>query len=112
MKITITSANERCCGNRLGGFLEGRLAILLSLEALRKSEETGIESLERFHDGFNIGGSYVTVLNFHEVKEALKSGYDQGVNIVKEVCKEFFRYSFLEIEEAGLFKVYLIVTYI
>ena len=96
--MSTTRANERCCGNRLGGFLEGILAILLALELLRKSEETIIGSLERFHDGFNIGGSYVTVGNFHEVKEALNSGYDQGVNIVKEVCKELFRDSFLEIE--------------
>ena len=92
--MSITRANERCRGNRLSGFLEGRLAILLALEVLQKSEETVIWSSERFHDGFNIGGSYVTVGNFHEVKEALNSGYDQGVNIVKEVCKEFFRDSF------------------
>ena len=85
--MSITRANERCCGNRLSNFLEGRLAILLALEVLRNSEETVIGSSERFHDGFNIGGSNVTVGNFHEVKEALNSGYDQGVNIVKEVCK-------------------------
>ena len=95
--MSITRVNERCCVNRLGGFLEGRLAILLALEVLRKSEETVIGSLERFHDGFNIGGSYVTVGNFHEVEEALNSGYDKGVNIVKEVCKEFFRDSLLGI---------------
>ena len=40
----------------------------------------------------------------------MKSGYDQGVKIVKEVCKEFFWDSFLKIEEAGLFKVDSIVT--
>ena len=96
--MSITRENECCCGNRLGGFLEGRLAILLALEVLRKSEETVIGNSERFHDGFNIGGSYVTVGNFHEFKEALNSGYDQGVNIFNEVCKEFFRDSFLEIE--------------
>ena len=77
---------------------------------MRKSEETVTGSSERFHDGFNIGGSYVTIGNFREVKEALKSGYDQGIKIVKEVCKEFFWDSFLEIEEAGLFKVDSIVT--
>ena len=93
----IIRVNERCCVNRLGGFLEGRLAILLALEVLRKSEETVIGSSDRFHDGFNIGGSYVTVGNFHEVEEALNSGYDKGVNIVKEVCKEFFRDSLLGI---------------
>ena len=96
--MSTTRANERCCGNRLGGFLEGRLAILLALEVLRKSEDTLIGSSERFHDSFNICGSYVTVGNSHEVKEALDSGYDQGINIVKEVCKEFFLDSFLEIE--------------
>ena len=85
--MSITRVIERCCGNRLGSFLEGRLAILLALEVLRKSEETLIGSSERFHDGFNIGGSYVTVGNFHEVREALHSGYDQVVNIFKEVCK-------------------------
>ena len=83
--MSITRVKERCCGNRLGGFLEGRLAIVLVIEVPRKSEETVIESLERFLDGFNIGASYVTVGNFHEVKEAMHSGYDQGVNIVKEV---------------------------
>ena len=96
--MSTTRVNERCCGNRLGGFLEGILAILLALEVLRKSEETVIGSPERFHDGFNIGGSYVTVGNFHEVKEDLHSEFDQGVKIFKEVCKEFFRDSFLEIE--------------
>ena len=55
----IIRVNERCCVNRLGGFLERRLAILLALEVLRKSEETVIGSSDRFHDGFNIGGSYV-----------------------------------------------------
>ena len=65
---------------------------------------------EHLHDGFNIGGSNVTVGNFHEVKEALNSWYDQGVNIIKEVCKDFFWDRFLEIEEAGLFKVDQIVT--
>ena len=68
-----------------------------SIEVLRKSEETVIGISERFHDGFNIGGSYVTVGNFHEFKEVLKSGYDQGVNIVKEVCNDFFWDSFLGI---------------
>ena len=95
MKMSITRVNDHCCGNRLGGFLEGRLAILLEFEVLRKSEETVIGSSERFHDGFNISGSYVTAGNFHKFKEALYSGYDQGVNIVKEVCKEFFQGSFL-----------------
>ena len=85
LEMSITGANEHCCGNRLGGFLEGRLAILLVFEVLRKSEETVIGSSELFHDGFNIGGSYVTVGNVHEVKEVLNSGYDQGFNIVKEV---------------------------
>ena len=74
------------------------MEILLALEVLRKSEETVIGSSEHFHDGFNIGGSYVNVGNFHEVKEALKSGYDQGVNIFKELCIGFFQDSFLEIE--------------
>ena len=74
--MSTTRGNERCCGNRLGGFLEGRMAILLALEVLRKSEETVIGISERFHDVFNIGGSYVTVGNSHEVKEALDSGYD------------------------------------
>ena len=85
LEMSITCANEHCCGNRLGGFLEGRLAILLVFEVLRKSEETVIGSSELFHDGFNISGSYLTAGNFHEVKEALYSAYDQGVNIVKEV---------------------------
>ena len=67
LKMSITPVNERCCGNRISGFLEGRLAILLALEVLRNSEETLIGSSERFHDGFNIGGSYVTIANFHEV---------------------------------------------
>ena len=98
LKMSITRVNNRCCGNRLGSFLEGRLAIQLALELLRKSEETVTGRSERFHDGFNICGSYVTVGNFHEVKEALNSGYDQGVNIVKEVCKELFRGSLLEID--------------
>ena len=66
--MSTTCANERCCGNRLGGFLEGILAILLALEVLRKSEETVIGSSELFHDGFNIGGSYVTVGNVHDVR--------------------------------------------
>ena len=74
--MSITCENERCCGNRLSVFIEGRLAILLALEELRKSEDTIIGSSERFYDGFNIGGSYVIVGNFHEVKEALYSGYD------------------------------------
>ena len=59
------------------------MAILLALEILRKSWETAIWNSELFHDGFNIGGSYVTVGDFHEVKEAFNSGYDQGFNIVK-----------------------------
>ena len=96
--MSITRVNECCCGNVIGSFLEGRLAILLALEVLWKSEETVIGSSEHFHDGFNIGRSYVTVGNFHEVKEALNSGCDQGVNIVKEVFKELFWDSFLEIE--------------
>ena len=70
--MSTTRGNERCCGNRLGSFLEGRLAILLALEVLRKSEDTLIGSSERFHDGFNIGGIYVTVGKFHEVKELRK----------------------------------------
>ena len=96
--MPITRVNECCCGNRLGGFLEGRLAILLVLEVLWNSEETVKGILEIFHDGFNIGGGYVTVGNFREVKEALNSGYDQGVNIDKEVYKELFRDSFLGID--------------
>ena len=87
LKTSITRVNECCCGNRIGGFLEGRLAILLALEVLWKSQKTVIGGSERFHDGFNIGGSYVTIANFHEVKETLKSGYDQGVNIFKGVLK-------------------------
>ena len=98
LKISITRANECFCGNKLGGFLERILAILLELETLRKCEDNLIGILERFHDGFNINGSYVNVGNFHEVKEAWKIGYYQCVNIVKEVCKELFRDSFLEIE--------------
>ena len=83
--MSITRVNERYCGNRLGGFLEGRLAILLALELLWKSEETVIGSSERFHNGLNISGSYLIVGDFHEVKEALNSGYDQGVKTFKEV---------------------------
>ena len=71
------------------------MEILLALEVLRKSEEIVIGISERFHDGFNISGSYVAVGNLHEVKEDLHSGYDQGINIVKEFRKEFFRDRFL-----------------
>ena len=38
LKMPITRANECCCGKWVGGFLKGRLAILLALELLRKSE--------------------------------------------------------------------------